>query len=175
MKCVDFIEALYEGESFEACIRHYGQCPDCREKYRAEYEMEVALRGLNRDCRNYDLSNSVRKEIRNRQIRARELSAARLVVWLIIGIAIAFFVISVIPFVSGWRNIAQEGLKSAESSGNLLSAINSRIHQAANRILSMEINKELIGFLLVMCGLSLTALFIQSKEFLVRLRVRLNR
>jgi predicted anti-sigma-YlaC factor YlaD len=176
MKCGDFLEALREEDSFVECVRHYKQCPDCRERHKSDFELEAVLRDIKQGCRSVDLSSSVKSEIRIRQIRRRELSAARLTTWVMIGLAVVYFIILVVPIFDNWPNIIREGFQSAESNlGSLIIVKDFGVKEMFDKIVSVGFRKELIGFMIVICVLSLAVLVIQSKEYLIKLRLMLNR
>lgn len=175
MKCGDFLEALHGEDSFADCARHYNQCSDCRERYKSDFALESALRGINNECRNIDISASVRREIRDKQIRKRELSTAKIIIWGAIILASVYLAVSMIPIMADWSASAISGLNKARSSISSLMAGTAGIQEKTDKIFSMGYNGEVFGALLVICGLSMVFLFIQSKEFLVRLRMRLNR
>ncbi len=176
MKCGDFIETLHEEDSFAECVRHYKQCPDCRRRYKSDFELESVLRDIKQGCRSVDLSGSVKNEIRSHQIRRRELSAARLTTWVLIGLAVAYFIILAVPIFDNWPNIIREGFQSAESNlGSLIISRDFGIKETFDKVISIGFRKELIGFMIVICVLSLAVLVIQSKEYLIKLRLMLNR
>lgn len=176
MKCGDFLQKLHEEDSFAECVRHYKQCPNCRERYKSDFELEAVLRDIKHDCRSADLSGSVKSEIRHRQIRRRELSAARLATWAMVGLAVVYFMILVVPIFDNWPNIIREGFQTAESNLESLIVVKDfGVKETFDKIISVGYRKELIGFMIVICVLSLAVLVIEFKEYLIKLRLILNR
>lgn len=176
MKCSDFIESLYGEDSFAECVSHYRRCPICREKYKSDFELESYLKNIMPDYRDIDLSVSIKREIRNRQIRRRELSIARVATWVLTGLATVYFVIWIGAVFGGWVNLTCDGLQSfGLVLKSLMPANDIKVSVAVDKIISIKNSNELIGILVVICALSLSALFVQSKEYLIKLRLMLNR
>jgi hypothetical protein len=175
MNCADFIRSLYRGETFDDCARHYGSCPECRVKYKDDFRLELALKGLGNDCREFDLAASVKKAIKIKQRTRRELSIAKWFVWTFAGLVSLILGYLAIPMASNWfGKILAEPQPVGKPFGWLTLLINNAHYQLNNVRLS-EADRGLIYLALIFLVIAILFLAIELKGFLVRLRVILNR
>jgi predicted anti-sigma-YlaC factor YlaD len=175
MKCAEFINKLYRDDSFDECASHYRVCQACRIMYKDEYELEKALRDLGNDSREFDISGAVKREIRTRRIKNRELSLAKISIWALIGLATVYCIWLMAPIAVNWIGLLFNGLQSVGISfGTILTGC-AAISEKTGKSLAMGINKEFVYLMAAICGLSMIILFKESKEFLVKLRFMLNR
>jgi|GEM_PF-4678635 hypothetical protein len=176
MKFGDFHDAFQGENSLTGHFCHYDRCQAGRKKSNLDLELEAVLKEFKNDCRVTDLSNSVRREIRNRRLIRRKVSVARMAVGVLIGSAVVYFVILMMPIAENWFNMARDGLMSIEPFfRSVLAANNTVVIETTDIIISTLSYKGLIGIVSAVWVLSLVFLFIQSKEFLIKLRLLLNR
>jgi hypothetical protein len=175
MKCAEFIGKLYRDDSFNECADHYGVCQACRTIYKEEYELEKALRNLGNDSREYDISGAVKREIRARRTRNRELSLAKISIWTLIGISTAYSIWFIAPIAVDLIGLLFNGLLSAGMSFSMILTGFAANFEKTGKSLAIGINNEFVYLMAAICGLSIIILFVESKEFLVKLRFMLNR
>jgi hypothetical protein len=175
MKCAEFISKLYRDDSFNECASHYRVCQACRIMYKDEYELEAALQNLGGDVREFDISGAVKREIRARRTRNRELSLAKTSIWTFVGLAAAYFIWLIAPITVDWVGLIFNGLRSTGITFSSILTGCAAISEKTGKSWAMGINKEFVYLMAAIGGLSMIILFIESKEFLVKLRIMLNR
>jgi hypothetical protein len=175
MNCADFIKSLHRDESFDDCAGHYSSCPECRIKYKDDFKLELTLRGIADNCREFDLASSVKKTIATKRKSRRELSITKWLVWIVVGAVSLIMSYLAFPLLSnGFKRLTNEPQPIGKSFEWLILVINN-IFYHLNSIRLSESDRGLIYLAIVFMAIALLFLASQLKGMLGRLRVIINR